>query len=61
VHHQAGLHAYNYSDLPLWDALFGTLRNPRRWSERCGFGAAEHRLGEMLAGVDVGAPDGHAR
>src|SRR5690606_33844971 len=26
IHHQRGLHAYNYSDLPLWDYLFGTLR-----------------------------------
>jgi sterol desaturase/sphingolipid hydroxylase (fatty acid hydroxylase superfamily) len=55
VHHQAGLHAYNYSDLPLWDALFGTLRNPRAWQERCGFGANEERLPEMLRGIDVNA------
>src|SRR5262245_29710064 len=53
VHHQSGLHSFNFSDLPLWDALFGTLRNPRTWNERCGFGGAERRLGEMLRGVDV--------
>lgn len=53
VHHQAGLHAWNYADLPLWDALFGTLRNPRRWRGACGFGASEQRLGAMLRGVDV--------
>jgi sterol desaturase/sphingolipid hydroxylase (fatty acid hydroxylase superfamily) len=53
LHHAAGVHAYNYSDLPLWDWLFGTLRNPREWEGRCGFGAAEHRLGEMLRGREV--------
>jgi sterol desaturase/sphingolipid hydroxylase (fatty acid hydroxylase superfamily) len=54
VHHERGLHAYNYADLPLWDLLFGTLRNPRRWDARCGFGEEEEqRLGAMLAGRDV--------
>ena len=54
VHHQAGVQAYNYSDLPVWDMLFGTFRNPRHWESRCGFGESnEARLGEMLAGVDV--------
>ena len=28
VHHQHGLHRYNYADLPVWDMLFGTFRNP---------------------------------
>src|SRR5688572_13707229 len=53
VHHQEGLHSYNFSDIPLWDWMFGTLRNPRRWDARCGFGEAEHRLATMLRGVDV--------
>jgi len=53
VHHQEGAHAYNYADLPLWDMLFGTFRNPRRWNARCGFGPDEHRLPEMFRGVDV--------
>jgi sterol desaturase/sphingolipid hydroxylase (fatty acid hydroxylase superfamily) len=60
VHHQEGLHAYNYSDLPLWDMLFGTFRNPRRWDARCGFGEAEHRLGEMLRGRAVPAAEAAA-
>jgi sterol desaturase/sphingolipid hydroxylase (fatty acid hydroxylase superfamily) len=55
VHHQEGLHSYNYSDLPLWDILFHTFNNPREWQLRCGFGALEHRLPEMLIGVDVNA------
>lgn len=53
VHHQEGVHSFNYSDLPLWDILFGTFRNPRSFDARCGFGEDEHRLGVMLAGVDV--------
>jgi sterol desaturase/sphingolipid hydroxylase (fatty acid hydroxylase superfamily) len=54
VHHQEGLHAFNYSDLPLWDMLFGTYRNPKEWNERCGLGREEElRLGALLAGRDV--------
>jgi sterol desaturase/sphingolipid hydroxylase (fatty acid hydroxylase superfamily) len=57
VHHQEGLHSCNYSDLPLWDVLFGTFRNPRRWDARCGLGAGrEGRLLDLLRGVDVVAP-----
>jgi sterol desaturase/sphingolipid hydroxylase (fatty acid hydroxylase superfamily) len=54
VHHQEGVHSFNYADLPLWDMLFGTFRNPRRFEARCGFGPErEPRLLAMLAGVDV--------
>lgn len=54
IHHQEGLHAYNYADLPLWDMLFGTFRNPRHWDAKCGMGEeAEHQLLRMLGGVDV--------
>jgi sterol desaturase/sphingolipid hydroxylase (fatty acid hydroxylase superfamily) len=54
VHHQEGLHAYNYGDLPVWDMLFGTFRNPKEWQERCGFGDdAELRLGDLLAGRPI--------
>jgi sterol desaturase/sphingolipid hydroxylase (fatty acid hydroxylase superfamily) len=60
VHHQEGVHSFNYSDLPVWDILFGTFRNPRRFDARCGFGEGEHRLAVMLAGVDLtaGTPAG---
>ena len=54
VHHQDGLHAYNYADLPVWDVVFGTFHNPRDWQARCGFGPqGEGRLVEMLSGVDI--------
>ena len=44
----------NYSDLPLWDILFGTFENPKRttdWSAvRFGFPETDElRLGDMLA------------
>jgi sterol desaturase/sphingolipid hydroxylase (fatty acid hydroxylase superfamily) len=58
VHHQEGLHTYNYADLPIWDMLFGTFRNPRHWQGRCGFGPdKEPRLPAMLCGVDVNKSD----
>jgi sterol desaturase/sphingolipid hydroxylase (fatty acid hydroxylase superfamily) len=56
VHHQEGLHRYNFSDLPIWDMLGGTFKNPRRWEASCGFGPeAEHELGAMLLGRDLSA------
>ena len=55
IHHQTGVHHYNYADLPIWDMLFGTFRNPRDWDARCGFEDREHRLGALLRGVDVNA------
>lgn len=62
VHHQKGVHAFNYSDLPLWDMLFGTFRNPREWNDECGFGSAQElRLPEMLLGRDINALQSEAR
>jgi len=58
IHHEEGIHHYNYSDLPVWDMLFGTFSNPREWQGSCGLGTKnEQRLLEMLAGVDVSATD----
>jgi sterol desaturase/sphingolipid hydroxylase (fatty acid hydroxylase superfamily) len=54
VHHEEGLHSFNFADLPLWDMAFGTFRNPRRWEAACGLGAeGETRLLDLLRGVDV--------
>jgi sterol desaturase/sphingolipid hydroxylase (fatty acid hydroxylase superfamily) len=54
VHHETGIHAHNYSDLPIWDMIFGTFHNPRRFDARCGFSLDEEsRLGEMLRGKEV--------
>ncbi len=56
VHHQRGVHGFNYSDLPLWDMLFGSYRNPATFgTEEVGFEpAAEARYGAMLLTCDVG-------
>jgi len=37
IHHQRELHNFNYSDLPIWDIVFGTFRNPEGWEGRAGF------------------------
>lgn len=29
VHHQRDVHAHNYGDLPIWDIVFGTFKNPK--------------------------------
>ena len=55
-HHRLGVHAYNYGDLPLWDLLFGSFRNPARFDGECGFAApADRRMLAMLAWRDVNA------
>ena len=58
IHHGRGIHRYNYSDLPLWDMLFGTFRNPRTLENtECGFyPGASGRLIELLIGRDVSTP-----
>jgi len=55
VHHAREVHAYNYGDLPLWDLLFGTFRNPAAYGTGgVGFDApADGRYGAMLAFRDV--------
>jgi sterol desaturase/sphingolipid hydroxylase (fatty acid hydroxylase superfamily) len=51
VHHQRGWHHQNYSDLPLWDMLFGTFHNPIDSPNDVGFpNQAETRLGSLLLG-----------
>jgi sterol desaturase/sphingolipid hydroxylase (fatty acid hydroxylase superfamily) len=57
IHHQRDVHAWNYGDLPIWDVLLGTFRNPATFAGEVGFDApATTRLGAMLAFVDVNRP-----
>lgn len=54
IHHKENWHKNNFSDLPLWDILFGTFQNPKAFEEKCGF--IENReisLTDMLRGIDV--------
>jgi sterol desaturase/sphingolipid hydroxylase (fatty acid hydroxylase superfamily) len=54
VHHELGVHKYNFGDLTWWDRLFGTFRDTDDFKERCGFpGSQEQRLLDMLRFKDV--------
>lgn len=55
VHHEYLHHTNNYADLPIWDWLFGTFKNPAKGTVvRCGFDAwREDRFEDMLAFRDV--------
>jgi len=59
IHHGRNIHAYNYADLPFWDMLFGTYRNPKAGDEPRSEGfydGASSRIGAMLTFHDVSAP-----
>ncbi len=59
VHHERGVHRYNYSDLPLWDIVFGTFRNPKDFAGEAGFHeGASAKIPQMLLFRDV-AGDGY--
>jgi sterol desaturase/sphingolipid hydroxylase (fatty acid hydroxylase superfamily) len=54
VHHKKGVHAYNYSDLPLFDILFGTFKNPKSYEGEIGFyHGASNKIGQMLIFRDI--------
>lgn len=54
IHHQIDVHDYNYSDIPLWDRLFGTYLDVDDFAPRCGFpDHNERHLARMLAFRDV--------
>jgi sterol desaturase/sphingolipid hydroxylase (fatty acid hydroxylase superfamily) len=61
-HHARGVHAGNYSDLPLFDLLFGTFHNPRDFAAETGFyDGASSRVADMLRFRDVStAPTGRS-
>lgn len=57
VHHARNIHRYNYSDLPLFDIIFGTFRNPIRHQAETGFyNGASKRIFDMLLFKDVSKP-----
>ena len=54
VHHGKGIHQYNYSDLPIFDIVFGTFRNPKTDDQETGFyNGASNRVVEMLYFKDI--------
>jgi sterol desaturase/sphingolipid hydroxylase (fatty acid hydroxylase superfamily) len=56
-HHGRGVHWDNFADLPVFDMVFGTFRNPRGFADATGFyDGASYRVGEMVAMKDVSTP-----
>jgi sterol desaturase/sphingolipid hydroxylase (fatty acid hydroxylase superfamily) len=54
LHHERGVHRFNYGDIPIWDMVFGTYRNPKTWEGQAGFyDGASDRVGDLLIGRDV--------
>jgi sterol desaturase/sphingolipid hydroxylase (fatty acid hydroxylase superfamily) len=54
VHHERGVHDFNFANLPLWDLVFGTFQNPRTWQGEAGFYAGgSARLWAMIRGQDI--------
>ena len=59
IHHERGVHDFNYSNLPLWDIVFGTFRNPREWQGEVGFypGSSQPTV-RMLLGRNISTEGG---
>jgi sterol desaturase/sphingolipid hydroxylase (fatty acid hydroxylase superfamily) len=53
VHHERGVHASNYSDLPIFDIAFGTFRNPDEFQETGFYPDASARVADMLLWRDI--------
>jgi sterol desaturase/sphingolipid hydroxylase (fatty acid hydroxylase superfamily) len=60
-HHAREIHHGNYSDLPIYDILFGTFHNPKGFEHETGFyQGASARVGDMLMFKDVTKPEREA-
>ncbi len=58
VHHQYHHHTNNFADLPIFDIMFGTFQNPRRFEATCGYDDwREDRFEDLLAFRDVNTKD----
>ncbi len=54
VHHAKGIHKHNYSDLPIFDILFGTFENPKNYQHQTGFFyGASAKVWQMLTFKDL--------
>lgn len=58
IHHQRGVHAFNYGDLAIWDLAFGTYRNPEGpIAVEVGYWrGGSQQIAAMLLGRDVTSP-----
>ena len=51
LHHERGVHARNYGDLPLFDIIFGTFANPAEANNEVGFhDGGSKQVGALLTG-----------
>src|SRR5262249_28802078 len=58
LHHGRGIHQFNYSDLPLFDILFGTFRNPQEFVGENGFyDGASAKVVQILMFKDIAGSD----
>jgi sterol desaturase/sphingolipid hydroxylase (fatty acid hydroxylase superfamily) len=48
IHHQKGLHRWNYGTLTLWDTLFGTVRIPQEWQGNVGLPECDNTKNLLL-------------
>ena len=54
IHHERGVHKYNYSDFPIYDLMFGTFKNPRDFQRETGFhDGASGQVVDMIMFKDV--------
>ena len=57
VHHAKDIHAFNYSDLPIFDIMFGTFKNPKGFDYEVGFyPGASSKIWQMLKFQDINNP-----
>lgn len=55
-HHGRGVHRDNYADLPVFDLMFGTFRNPATHQDNGFYQGASSRIVDMLLWQDVSSP-----
>lgn len=61
VHHAKGIHKYNYSDLPIFDIIFGTFKNPKGYEYETGFyEGGSSKIVEMLTFQDINKSNTHS-
>jgi sterol desaturase/sphingolipid hydroxylase (fatty acid hydroxylase superfamily) len=54
IHHQLGVHSYNFGDITWWDRLFGTFKEAETFVKKNGFKKPhDTRLWDMLLFKDV--------
>jgi sterol desaturase/sphingolipid hydroxylase (fatty acid hydroxylase superfamily) len=57
IHHAKDIHKFYYSDLPIFDILFGTFKNPKEYESETGFyQGASSRVIDMILFKDVTQP-----